>query len=290
MSNGVQSALTARHATERGSRRGRRALVRASAGALALAGAGGMLVVRSWVNLPGNEPDALLAAYDPVALLATLGPALAALAVGVTAERLWVQVGLVAASVFGAFAAVADAAYLPAIGALLAASAFVAVAARPGALDWSTVRRWLPVAGVATGAWLSLSASLGADPSLVRPLGSNVALLAVALSPVAVRAPRRAWLVGAVAGGAVFGAGLAAPFVMGAAVLVAGGVVGASLPVIAAAAAGGVATAATGAFRGQFDVVAGGLLLVTAGVPATTPRALAVVVGLALLATAEGGR
>jgi hypothetical protein len=78
--------------------------------------------------------------------------------------------------------------------------------------------------------------------------------------------------------------------VTGAVVLVAFGVVGAPLVAVAAGLGGGVAAAVGGLRSGQVTPTLGVGLLVVAGFPGTVPRALALVVGLALaLDAADGG-
>jgi hypothetical protein len=259
--------------------------VRLAAGLAALAGTGGLLLVRLLLNAPvsvGVDTTALYRAVSPLALLA---PALGALAVGVTTDRPVVRVATLFAGVFGSLTAVASAAALPAAVVASAAVASVAVDGldRPASLDGAS--RWLVAGGLVAGTACSLAASLGVDPASLRPLGSDLALLALAGTPAFVPWDRRAAGVGLLVGGVVVAAGVTAPFVTGAVALVGGAVVGASTPLLALAAAGTATTAATGLATRRPDVAVGSALLLAAGVPATVPRALAVVLGVTLLVT-----
>lgn len=245
------------------------------------------VVLRVVNNLPGAMPPPLAAGHG---WLGTAGPSLVAglaVLVGVTRRAAWPRVGLVVAGVFGLLGLHVPAASLPATVAV-AGAPVLAVLDRLRAPGSS--RRTV----VAFVVWLGLGLSLGSATGLLpggRALGSAMALVGIALLPIALGSGRRAWATGvlAAAGGLWFATAL--PFVAGAVLLVAFGVVGVPPALVAAASGGGVA-----AFAGSIPArgplvrwstpVAIGLLLV-AGVPATIPRALAAGVGLALLL--EGG-
>lgn len=237
-------------------------------------------------NLPGAMPSDLALAFS---WLTTTGPSVVAVLcvlVGVTHERAWPRVGLVFAGVFGLLGLHVPVAMLPALVAVIAGTG-VAVA------DRGVVRGWTSRASVAAVAWLGLGLSLASATGVlagVRPIASMIALVAIAVLPAAVRPPWWAWVAGALAAVAVLWVGSVSPFVTGAVVLVAFGVVGAPVLAVAAAAGGGLA-GLTGAISRNTtadvvtrwpDAIAAGLL-VAAGVPATIPRALAAGVGIALL-------
>lgn len=269
--------------------RPRPARTRWVAGVLAFLAAGSGLLVDVAVNLPGSAPAFVTAVAAPVDVAALVGPALAALAIGVTTRRPLARVGLLFAGVFGLLGAVAPPALVPAVGATVAGGALVAVARLPREPTWVVARQWLVAGALVVGTGLSLVGAMGVEPAALRPLGSKLALLAVAAAPVFVRADWRSWLVGLVGAGVVAWFGVSAPFVLGSLSLVGGAVVGASLPYLVLGAGGGLATAATGLFTGRPDAALGGGLLLVAGVPATVPRALAVVVGVALLTASISG-
>lgn len=253
------------------------------AGLLALLPAASILLVRVGINAPLGPRLPYSDLYGPVATAALVGPALAAVLIGIATDDDVLAVAMAIAGVFGLLAAVVRPAAVPATAAMVGAAGLIVVAhaERPFSPDEvaETVVGLAFLAGIA----VSTVAALGVEPALLRPLGSNLALLAVAGSPVFVEWNRRSVLAGALAGAAIAGFGLAAPFVSGAASLIAGGIVGVSLPVMVLGVVGGVTLAATGIDRGQVEPALSGPLLLAAGVPATIPRALALVVGLALL-------
>lgn len=245
-----------------------------------------IVALRILNNLPGPMPPDLALAFS---WLTTTGPSAVAVLcvlVGVTHEETWPRIGLVFAGVFGLLGLHVPVATLPALVAVIAGTG-VAVA------DRGVARGWTSRASVAAIAWLGLGLSLASATGVlagVRPIASAIALVTIAVLPAAVRPPGWAWVAGALAAIAVLWVGSLSPFVTGAVVLVAFGVVGAPMVAVAAAAGGGVA-GLTGALSGTRtaevvtrwpDAVAAGLLL-AAGVPATIPRALAAGVGVALL-------
>lgn len=265
----------------------RAARVRQGAGALALGTVGLSLVVRLAVNAPG-EPSAVVAsAVGPAETLALVGPALAALALGVATDRPLARVGLLFAGVFGLLGALSPAALVPAAGAAAAGGTLVAVAHLPRGTTWGVARRWLVAGALLAGVALSLAGASGVAPATARPLGSKLALAGVAASVVFVGSDWRGRAAGLVGAGLLAWFGTQVPFVLGSLALVGGAVVGASLPFLAVGAGGGVATATTGLLARRSEAALGGGLLLAAGVPATLPRALAVVVGLALLTAPE---
>ncbi|MFC7045731.1 phosphate ABC transporter permease [Halobacteriaceae archaeon GCM10025711] len=245
--------------------------VRVGAGGLALTAALAMLLVRLGVNAPVETPAFLVAAYDPVSVAALGGPALAAAALGVASTDAVEQVGLLFAGVFGLLALVAPPVVVPAAGAVVGGGLLATSSHLPRDYAWHAVRRWLVAVALLAGVAISLAGTMGVDPTLTRPLGSRVALLAVAVSPVFVRSDWRAWAVGGVGAAVVAVVGLTYPFVLGAFTLVGGAVLGASLPLLALAMAGGVTVVASGVLQRDVDVLLAGGLLVVAGVPATLP-------------------
>lgn len=268
----------------------RPARVRRSAGALALAAAGSAFVVRLAVNAPGEPSAVIAAATGPVQTVALVGPALAALVLGVTTDRPLVRVGLLFAGVFGLLGALASTARVPAAGATVAGGTLVAVGHLPRARTWHVTRRWLVAGALLVGVALSLAGTSGVAPATTRPLGSKLALAGIGASAVYVASDWRGVAAGLASAGLVVWFGTQAPFVLGSLALVGGAVVGASLPLLAVGAGGGVATTATGLLSNRSDVALGGALLLVAGVPATLSRALAVVLGLALLTLPGGER
>ena len=251
-----------------------------------------LVAARVALNLPTTVPgQGLAGSVDALTALATAGPAAAAIAVGLARRDLLDRVGLVAAGVFALLALVDDAAVLPAAGALAVAGALVLRPRSPIApqVDPSRLRA-AAVAAVAAALALgfagSLLAAAGVAPADFRQIGGVAVAAGLAGLPLADRpADRRAWFVGGAVAAAAFAVGVAMPFVTGAAVLVVAGAVGVPL-VLLALGAGGAATVVTDAALGGRPLPAvGGLLLLGAGVPGSIQRAVAFVLGAALVAT-----
>ncbi|MDY7082941.1 MAG: hypothetical protein SXQ77_11200, partial [Halobacteria archaeon] len=206
-------------------------------------------------------------------------------ALGGTSRNVYERAGLLLVGIFGALAAVSSPPLIVVAVGGTVVGGFVAVGAN---IRRDLYSRRLVAAVVLAGVAVSLAGSLGYEASLLRRVGTDLALLGVFLSPIFVvgvepeEGITRPALVGITAAVLVFYAGLKSPFVMRAVVLVGGGVIGASL--IAVFVAGGVTTVTAGIRNRNFDAAVGGGLLLLAGVPSTVTRALSVVLGLVLLA------
>lgn len=249
-----------------------------------LAGAVGLLAIGTYTlstalanaPLPGGVPLSGPVPTKPVLALLALA-ALALLADAGTPLRATI---LSIASVFGALAAAFEGAVPVAVAALAVCGVALAV----------TERSPLSVAVlgvIAGGLVVSLLAVSGVTPS-ARAGGTWLFCLGLA-GLVAITTPARIdWLAGACVAAGVLLVGMTAPFVSGAVLLVAGGVVGAPLALVALA-VGGVAAAVAATVRaGDRRRALGSGVLLLGGVPASPPAALAAVVGLALLT--EGSR
>jgi hypothetical protein len=241
-------------------------------------------------NAPGTLPEGVPAATTALLPAAVLGPALAALSLAAVADAPAERVGLAVAGGFGVVAAL-GAAWHP-VAAGVACGGGLVVGSRlwrRGRADrWATVGRWpavVPLAGVV----VSLGAAAGVATPTLRPLGSVLALAGIGATPLFVRADRPALAAGALAGLLTALVAVEAPYVTGAVLLVAGGVVGAPFVAVVLAAAGGVAGVAGALRRGRADLALGAALVLVAGVPGTLLRALGVVVALGLLVGNEGG-
>jgi hypothetical protein len=81
----------------------------------------------------------------------------------------------------------------------------------------------------------------------------------------------------------VVAAGAVSPFVVGSALLVAFAVTGVPHLLAALAVAGAVAAAVAGLHRGAYGLSVGAVLVLLAGVPATFPRALTLLLGATLV-------
>jgi len=204
--------------------------------------------------------------------------ALAAAWLGATEDEPMAGVGLLFVGVFGLLSAVVGLA-IPAAVAVVAGTAAVAVAVREDLTPVTAVATVLLVGGLA----VSLVGGLGA--TTLRPIGSTLALLAVAATPAFAATDRRALVGGAVAFAAVVAFGLANPFVTGAITLVGSGVVGSSLPVVALAVAGAVTTGSAALRERRWALLSGVALIAFAGVPGTLARAIPFALGITTLLT-----
>lgn len=241
-------------------------------------------------NVPGTNLAAATAVYETVVLAATLGPALAAVALAVTVVDLVERVSLLTLAVFSPLALLADAAYLPAAAAVTVAGGVVAWRR----LDRGETIHSLPWAGryLLAGATTaavggSLAATVGLAPVVVHQSGTMLALVAAVAVALATDSRRIDWAAGALAASLVYAAGTTAPYVTGAVALVVGGAVGVSLPLLAAGIGGIVAASVTSLRRGAFVPACGALMLLVGGVPVTVPRALVVTLGVAFVLGGE---
>lgn len=255
------------------------------AGLFAFLPAFALLAVRVGINAPVGPALPYGDVYEPVATAAVVGPGLGAIVLSITTDDDVVRVAMAFAGVFGLLTVLAPAAALPAAVALVGACGLLVVAHATRPFSADEVAESLVGTVFLLGVALSMAANVGLQPAMLRPLGSRVALLAVAGSPVFVEWNRRSVVVGAIGAAAFAGFAIAAPFVTGAASLIAGGIVGVSLPVLVLAVLGGLTLVATGVDLRAPELALAGAIILAAGVPASIPRGLTLVVGLALLLT-----
>ncbi|SFR87286.1 hypothetical protein SAMN05216559_0333 [Halomicrobium zhouii] len=263
-----------------------RSEVRQAAGIVALLGGASIALVRLVRNAPIDA--AVLAgptAFELATTLAIVAPALAAVAMGVAAptDREWVA--LVVAGTFTLLTAVTGAVSVPAAGVVLAAGVLALV-------PWAdlTPGPTIVAGGFVVALALSLGGGMGVLHASARTFGTVVTLGALAATPLVVRPSLGSLLVGAAAALGVVAVTLSAPFVTSASVLVVGAAIDPPLVLLAAGVGGAVATVASGVSTGRTAVAVGGALLLAAGVPATVPRALAVVLGASLVLDAVDSR
>lgn|GEM_PF-923860 len=266
-------------------------------GAVALVPTAGVLVLRLARNAPVGLPSVERAAAPAMTGLAAVVPALAVLGLAVDTDARAERVALAAVGTFALVGAAADAAWLPAAAAVLvgtSAALVVALAerahARVGPVDslgvaFAPVARPAAVAalGALALAW-SLAASAGLGTTTLRPAGAAVAFATLAALPLARGVDGTVelglWAVGAFG---VVVAAASAPFVAGAVALVALGAGTVPLALLALGTGGALATVVADARRRAFGPAVAAALLLSAGVPATLPRAVAFALGLIVL-------
>ncbi|WP_336037266.1 hypothetical protein [Halobacterium yunchengense] len=252
-----------------------------AAGSVALLAVAVRATVRVLANLP-FEPVAVPAAVR--ATTAGVAPALLAVAlvaVAVASPRPTTRTGLLFAGVFALLAAVDAAVALPASVAVVAGGG-LAVFGALGRPATPTAARW----HLAAGAFLlGIAGSLAGGVGVLdggRSLGAVLVLAALAALGLRASGDRLALVAGALAFVGVAAASTANPYVAGTALLVGFAVVGAPGLLVGLAVAGGTAAVVTGLRRRDYGLAVGAGLLVLAGMPATLPRAAAVLLGVAL--------
>ncbi|MEF8775260.1 MAG: phosphate ABC transporter permease [Haloarculaceae archaeon] len=249
-------------------------------------------LARIGANAPGTAPVDLAAAGDALTPIGLAGPAIAALVLGASERDSVAGIGLLFIGVFGLLATGTPGALVPAAVAMPAGAAIVVLSAiGPGTADTAALaptRTQVATGGLLlAGAVASLAGALGVSSGTLRPLGSHLALLGAAASPVFFPTRSRDWLVGGATAGGVVTAAAAAPFVLGAVLLVGLGVVGTPL-VLVAAGLGGLAVAGAAAARLRTPTgLAAVALLFAGGTGASAGGAIAVC--LAVVVLARGG-
>ncbi|WP_123533325.1 hypothetical protein [Halosimplex salinum] len=268
-------------------------------GALALAPTVGVLVLRVLRNAPATLPPVLRGSTPTMATIAAFVPAFAVIGLAAATDRRAERVALAAVGVFALLGAVDAAAWLPAAAATVAgASAVLAIEFRGRAghstrplsrATLSRIARPALVTGLGVAALaVSLAASAGVATATLRPAGATLAFATLAALPIA-RAldgvDLGLWVVAAFA---VTVGAVSAPFVAGAVVLVAFGAGSVPFVLLALGIGGALATTVADARRGALGPAVAAALLLSAGVPATLPRAVAFAFGLVLLAREWG--
>ncbi|WP_458207802.1 hypothetical protein [Haladaptatus sp. NG-SE-30] len=260
-----------------------------AAGVLALATVGSASAIRIGRNAPLSMPAVVSDVTPTIETMALLGPVLAGFLLAVSSENEIERTGFLFLAVFGALAAITPAVAIPALVAIVGGGALVVGARLGRPRGYRAIRRSVVALGVLLAAVLSLGSAMGVLPAHFRPTGSTLALFSLAFTPVFVRPGWLDWAVGGAVGGLLLKVGLEVPFVTGAATLVGLAAVGTALVVIVLGVAGGTVTLLSGLRSEHTATGLGAGLMLVAGVPATIPRAIAVVLGLALLVRPSGG-
>lgn len=288
MSNGAPNrgaaARTARRTTTR-TRSVARALPAAPiAGALTVLPVGAALALRVATNAPVVVPRAIAEHGAAAETLAFVGPAVALVLLAVATDDAVARFGLVLAGVFGLLAAVEPAATVPAAGAVVAGGAIATGTQLDRPADDADLRRVAVATAAIGGVALTLASAFGLATATLRPAGAVAAMVALAGAPVFVRSGVVGWAAGGVAAVGLLAFAGSTPFVAGAVLLVAVGAVGVPAVVVAVGVAGGVAALIGGVRSRRTPAALGASCLLCAGVPATIPAALAIAVGVVLLA------
>ncbi|WP_435345895.1 phosphate ABC transporter permease [Haloarchaeobius sp. HRN-SO-5] len=243
----------------------------------------GTTAVRTLYNLPFDPVPVAPGLRSAVAGTTLVVLAASLVALSVATGRSTVRVGLLFAGVFGVLPALARAATLP--GALgVAAGSGVALAGTLGVpSSYRAARRGAVALAFVAGIAVSLGAAIGVVDAGLRSLGGLFAVGALVGTGVRIEGDRVGVAAGVLAFLATTLAVGANPYVAGSALLVAFAVVGVPHLLVAAAAGSCVGVAVAGVRRAEYETAAGACILLAAGIPATFPRAMAVLLGATLV-------
>lgn len=256
------------------------------AGTLAVATAGTLLFAR--VTLNARLIPAFAESIETIQFLSVVGLALATVALATATDDDIERVGLAFVGVFGVFATLVPAVTVAAVAAVTAGGA-VAVERRWRRSGRSTDWHLFPVVAIMSAVGVSLLGSVGVEPATLWAVGSHLGLLGYAATPALLGHDRADWAFGGLVAATLVVVGTTAPFITGAVTLVAGGVVAASLLVVAVGLCGVVTTGSAALRQREWYPAVGAFLLVAGGIPSTMARALAVVLGVLFLLDPAGG-
>ncbi|MEF8772077.1 hypothetical protein [Halodesulfurarchaeum sp.] len=263
------------------------ASVKTGAGLIALLPMLALLAFTVGTNTPIGPRLPMGSIGAPIEAAALAGPALGALVLGLTSESSFVRVGMLFAGVFGALSLVSQSAMGPATIAIGAASVVVGLDQGRSRTGWRSLARLAVTGAFVFGIVVSMLAALGFEPALTRGLGSIAIGVAIAGTPAFTGFSRRSVFVGLLGGAIVAGIGLAAPVITAAVSLLGMGVIGLPLPLLVLGAIGGVSAVAAGLEHRDAPPALAGALVLVAGVPATIPSAISLLVALVLFTGAE---
>ncbi|WP_254534869.1 hypothetical protein [Halomarina litorea] len=243
-------------------------------------------IVRNLPYRPLVVPEivrSLMVGGTPAVVAATL------VAVALATRRDDVRVGLLFAGVFGLLAAVSESATLPAVAAVVGGGTIALFGSLGRPATYREGRRIAVGVLVTAGIAISLSSTVGLLEASYRGAGGFLALAGLAALSIRAEGDWAALGAGVLAFAVVVYASVTRPFVVGSGLLVGFAVVDVSHLLAALALGGGTAAAVGGLHRREYSLAFGAGLLLFAGVPATLPRAMAVLLG-AILALASTDR
>ncbi|WP_117595383.1 phosphate ABC transporter permease [Haloprofundus halophilus] len=252
----------------------------------------GTVAFATTIGVVRNLPARPLAVPGPLHSLAVDGTpvvvAVALVAVALATRRDEVRVGFLFAGVFGLLATVGEGATLPAVAAVVFGGALALFGALGRPATYREGRRVVIGALVIAGIAVSLASNTGVLGAGFRGVGGLLALGGLAALGVRAEGDRVALLAGGLAVALVVYASVTRPFAVGSGLLVGFAVVDVPHLFVALALGGGTAAAVGGLRRREYGSATGTGLLLLAGVPATLPRATAVLLGATLALTSTG--
>ncbi len=231
--------------------------------------------------------------YDPVVVpgwiqsLAATGSAVASavalVAVALATRQDAVRVGLLFAGVFGLLVTFDAGATLPAAAAVVGGGGLALLGGLGRPATYRRLRRSAIAAMLVVGIGLSLASTIGLAGPGYRGIGGAFALVGVTGIGIHMDGDWIALGVTALVFALVAFASATAPFVAGSALLVGFAVVDVPHLLVALAFGSASGAAFAGLRRRDYGLAVGAGLLVFAGIPATLPRAMAVVLGATLV-------
>ncbi len=198
-----------------------------------------------------------------------------------------IRVGLLFAGVFGLLATISESATLPAVAAVIGGGTLALFGGLGRPATYREGSRAAVGTLIITGVAVSLASNVGLIEVGFRGFGGLLALAGLAALGVLAEGDWVALVAGVLAFAFVVYASVTRPFVVGSGLLVGFAVVDVPHLLVALALGGGTATAVSGLRRREHSLSIGAGLLLFVGVPATLPRATAVLLGatLALVST-----
>lgn len=255
-----------------------------AAAGVALLAVAGTALVRILYNLP-FDPVPVSPAFRSLAAGATLSVVAGSLIVlALSTELATVRVGLLFAGVFGVLPAIGRGATLPGVVGVSAGAGLALV----GTLGLPSSYRSTIAVGFVAGIAVTLGSAVGILAAGMRGLGGMLVLGSLVGVAAYVGRDRVGLGAGALGFLATLGATAASPFVAGSTLLVAFAVVGVPHLLVAVAVGSCVGVAVASARRGEYATALGACILLSAGLPATFPRAMSVLLGASLVLLPTG--
>lgn len=208
---------------------------------------------------------------------------LALVAIAVVAQQTTIRVGVLVAGVFGLLAVVSRAATVPAVVAVTLGGGVVVLGTNGWPMTYRTLRRKIIGGALLAGTAVSLGSSTGLLAGSTRGIGGFLVLGGVTMFAVRSETDRISIVGGVLGFLAVVFVSTTSPYVVGSALLVAFAVAGVPHLLVACAVGGATAATIAGLRRRDYALAVGTPLVLLAGVPATIPRALVVVLGATLV-------
>lgn len=235
------------------------------------------------VNLPFDP----FVVPSPLRTIAAVGIpvilTLALVAVSIVAEQSTVRIGLLFVGIFGLLPVASRAATVPAVVAVILGGGVVLLGTNGWPTTYRALRRTLVGAVFVAGTAVSLGSTTGLLDGSARGVGGVLVLGGVTAMAVRTEADRIPIVGGVFAFLLAVFVSAASPYVVGSALLVAFAVAGVPHLLVAFAVGGATTATLAGIRRRDYPLAIGAPIVLLAGVPATVPRALAVILGATLV-------